>query len=203
MTALVQPRPPRMTADEFIAWAMESPDGGVRCELVGGEVVGRAPERLAHARVKAQVHRELTDAIKHEGLACEAVPDGVAVQVSADTVYEPDAMVRCGPRLSGDTVRILDPVVVVEVLSPSTRAHDAGAKLADYFRMPSVRHYLLLNIKSRTVIHHARAEDGAIATRIARDGAVRLDPPGISLDVAGLFFGAEGEEGADGATPGS
>lgn len=192
MNALAQPRPPRMTADEFMAWAIESPDGGVRCELVGGEIVGMAPERLAHARVKAQAHRSLADAIKREGLPCEAVPDGVAVQVSADTVYEPDALVRCGPRLPGDTVRILDPVVVVEVLSPSTRAHDAGAKLADYFRMPSVRHYLLADTKTRTVIHHERADDGSIATRIVRDGAVRLDPPGIALDVAELFLDAEG-----------
>ena len=104
-------RLPRMAADEFIAWAMERTDRG-RCELEGGEVVEVAPERLAHARVKAQAHRSLADAIKREGLPCEAVPDGVAVQVSADTVYDPDALVRCGPRLPGDTVRILDPVVV-------------------------------------------------------------------------------------------
>ncbi|GAA0583041.1 hypothetical protein GCM10009416_21820 [Craurococcus roseus] len=157
-----------MTADEFMAWAIESLDGGVRCELVGGEIVGMAPERLAHARAKAQAHRSLADAIKREGLPCEAVPDGVAGQVSADTVYEPDA------------------------LASSTRAHDAGAKLADYFRMPSVRHYLLADTKTRTVIHHGRADDGSIATRIARDGAVRLDPPGIALDVAELFLDAEG-----------
>jgi Uma2 family endonuclease len=194
MTALAQPKPPRMTADEFIAWAMERTDGG-RCELVGGEVVGMAPERVSHARVKARALRALVDAIERGGLPCEAFPDGMAVQVSADTVYEPDALVRCGPRLPGDTVKILDPVVVVEVLSPSTRAHDAGAKLEGYFEIPSVRHYLLLNTRKRTVIHHARAESGEIATRIARDGAVRLDPPGTALDVAELLLGAEGDDG--------
>ncbi len=81
MTALARPKLPRMTADEFIAWAMEQPDGG-RYELVGGEVVGMASERLAHARVKALVLRALADAIGREGLPCEAVPDGMAVQVS-------------------------------------------------------------------------------------------------------------------------
>ena len=50
MTGLAHPKPPRMTADEFIAWAMEQTDG-VHYELVGGEVVGMAPERLAQARV--------------------------------------------------------------------------------------------------------------------------------------------------------
>lgn len=194
MTALARPRPPRMTADEFIAWAMEQTDIG-RCELVAGEVVGMAPERVSHARVKALVFRALGDAIGRGGLACEAFPDGMAVQVSADTLYEPDALVRCGPPLPGEAVKILDPVIVVEVLSPSTRAYDAGAKLGGYFRVPSVRHYLLLDTKNRTVIHHARAADGGdIATRIARDGVVRMEPPGITLDVAGLFLGAEGEQ---------
>ena len=89
-------------------------------------------------------------------------------------------------------MKILDAVVVVEVLSPSTRAFDAGAKLGGYLRMPSVRHYLLLDVKSRIAIHHERAEDGGIATRIAHDGSVLLDPPGIALDVAGLFAGADG-----------
>ena len=106
----------------------------------------------------------------------------------------PDAQVRCGRRLPGDTVEIPDPVVVLEVLSPSTRAHDAGAKLGDYFLIPSVRYYLLLDTRRRTVIHHERVQDGPIATRIARDGLVRLDPPGLALDVAGLFLGADGEE---------
>ncbi|MBD0275319.1 MAG: Uma2 family endonuclease [Acetobacteraceae bacterium] len=189
-----------MSADEFIAWAMEQPDGA-RYELVGGEVVGMAPERVAHARVKARVFNALAGAIERGGLACEAFPDGMAVQVSADTVYEPDALVRCGPPLPDDDVKILDPVVVVEVLSPSTRAYDAGAKLGGYLRMPSVRHYLLLDIKSRLVIHHERSVGGDIATRIAHEGALRLDPPGIALDVAGLFQGAEGEADADKAAP--
>ena len=69
MTALAPPKLPRMTADEFIAWAMERPDGG-RCELVGGEVVAMAPERLAHARVKARVFRALAEAIECGALPC-------------------------------------------------------------------------------------------------------------------------------------
>ncbi len=152
-----------------------------------------APERLAHARVKARVFQALADAVERGGFPCEVFPDGMAVQVSADTVYEPDAMVRCGPPLPDDAVKVLDPVVVVEVLSPSTRARDAGAKLVDYFSMPSVRHYLLVDIKSRTVVHHARAGDGGVATRMAPDGALRLDPPGVALDVPELFAGLRGD----------
>ncbi len=169
-----------MTADEFIAWAMERPHGE-RYELAGGEIVGMAPERAAHARVKLLIARRLADAVEAAGLPCEVYTDGMAVAVDADTVYEPDAMLRCGARLPDDAIKATDPMLVVEVLSPSTRARDAGAKLEDYFRLPSVEHYLIVKTENRTVIHHRRELSGAIATTIIRDGPVQLDPPGIAL----------------------
>ncbi len=85
-----------------------------------------APEWAGHWRVKTRVVRALSDAIGRSGLACEVFGDRMALEVSADTVYEPDALVRCGPPVPDDTVKVLDPVVVVEVLSLSTRAHDSG-----------------------------------------------------------------------------
>jgi Uma2 family endonuclease len=137
MSAHSRPSPPRMTADEFIAWAMENPDAG-RFELLGGEVIAMAAERLAHARAKGRAFRALADAIERGALPCEAFADGVAVRVAADTVFEPDALVRCGPPLPDETVLLSDPVIVVEVLSRSIRALDAGGKLGGYFRLPSV-----------------------------------------------------------------
>ncbi len=185
MTAMPQPHPARMTADAFLAWAVEE---GFRGELVDGEVVAMAPERIAHARVKSRVLRALEDASAAMRLPCEALPDGVAVQVSDATVFEPDALLRCGPPLPGEAVKVEDPLIVVEVVSPSSRSTDTGLKLAAYFRIPSLRHYLILHPGTRTLIHHAReAQDGPIATRILRDGAVTLDPPGIRLDIAALF----------------
>jgi Uma2 family endonuclease len=174
--------PGRMTSDEFIAWAMEQ---GRRYELAAGEVVGIAPERSAHALTKARAWRRLTEAVEAAGLQCDVYPDGMTVEVDLGNVYEPDALVRCGPRLPDDAVKLNDPVIVVEVLSPSTRARDSGAKLIDYFRLPSVHHYLIFRTEDRAIIHHARNADGTILTRIVREGTLRLDPPGIT--VSGLF----------------
>ena len=112
-------KPARMTADEFIVWAMQQPEGH-RYELVAGEVVGMAPERAAHARVKHRICEDLSQAIRAAELPCEAFPDGMSVRVDADTVYEPDALVRCGPRLDDDAVEVADPLIVVEVVSPSS-----------------------------------------------------------------------------------
>jgi Uma2 family endonuclease len=170
----------RMTTDEFIAWAMDRPRGE-RYELVAGEVIAMAPERAAHALTKGQVFRRLAEAIEAAGLACTAYPDGMAVAIDEMTTYEPDALVRCGPPLPDDAVKLTDPVIVVEVLSPSTRARDAGAKLEDYFRLPSLRHYLIVKTENGSVIHHARDAEGRIATRIIRGAPIRLDPPGIIL----------------------
>ncbi len=78
-------------------------------------------------------------------------------------------------------------VIVVEVLSPSTRRIDASAKLTGYFRLPSVHHYLIVDPGKPPVIHHQRQGDGTILTRLVGEGAIRLDPPGLSIDVAPLF----------------
>lgn len=170
----------RMTSDEFIAWAMERPKGE-RYELVSGEVVAMAPERSLHALTKGAVFRRLAEAIERANLPCTAFPDGMAVEIGAATIYEPDAMVRCGVPLPEDAVKVTDPIIVVEVVSPSSRARDAGAKLEDYFRLPSLRHYLIVKTENRTVIHHARAAAGTVQTRIIREGSITLDPPGIVL----------------------
>ncbi len=55
------------------------------------------------------------------------------------------------------------------------------AKLSGYFRLPSLRHYLIVAGHLRTIIHHARDESGTILTRIVHDGPITLDPPGIVL----------------------
>jgi Uma2 family endonuclease len=175
-----------MTSDEFIAWAMEQPEGE-HYELVAGEVVPMSPERLSHAEVKALVWMSLHAALETARLPCKAYPDGVTVVVDEHTAYEPDALVRCGDPLPGDTVKLSDPMIVVEVLSPSTRARDSGAKLEDYFRLPSVRHYLIIKTHSRSVIHHRQGDDGGIVTRILRDGSLLLDPPGITVAVESFF----------------
>lgn len=179
-------RSTRMTTDEFLAWAMAQPEGE-RYELVAGEVVAMAPERSAHALVKARVWRALHDALAQAGLRCTAYPDGMAVEIEEGTVYEPDALVRCGEPLPDDAVKVPDPVIVVEVVSPSSGGRDTGVKLAGYFRLASVRHYLIVRTEGRGVIHHRRDAEGTIQTRILTGGLLELDPPGVAVGVDSFF----------------
>src|ERR1700685_938958 len=141
-----------MTADEFIAWAANQPETE-HYELAAGEVIAMAPERIAHARAKYHIARRLTAAIEAAGAECEVFIDSLAVVVDSMTVYEPDVLARCGPDLDDQTARISDPVIVVEVLSRSTKGRDTSVKLADYFRLPSLRHYLIFRAEDRIIVH--------------------------------------------------
>jgi Uma2 family endonuclease len=175
---------PKMTVDEFLAWAEENPG---RYELSEGEVYAMSAERLEHALAKFAMQSALLAAIRKAGLPCHMVPDGATVRVSKQTAYEPDALVYCGPEKPGSAIEVPDPVIVVEVLSPGTRHIDNAAKLPGYFALPSVCHYLIVDIEKRLILHHARGEGDLLTTRIVRDGALTLDPPGLALDFASCF----------------
>lgn len=111
----------------------------------------------------------------------------MTVRIDKDTAHEPDALVYCGEKVEPSALEIPNPVIVVEVLSPSTRHIDASAKLAGYFSRPSVMHYVIVDPDQTLVIHHARAAEGAIHTRILRDGILQLDPPGMEVAVAAMY----------------
>ncbi|MDE2005217.1 MAG: Uma2 family endonuclease [Rhodospirillales bacterium] len=149
-----------------------------------------SPKRVAHARIKSRVWAALDRAIRAGGLDCEALPDGITVEVDADTDFEPDAVVNCGPRLPPDAVAAARPVIVVEVLSPATQALDVGDKLAEYFRVPSIMHYLVVRVRRREVIHHRRA-GAEIVTLVVTAGEIRLDPPGIGVRIEDFYPDAD------------
>ncbi len=86
-----------------------------------------------------------------------------------------------------DAIAAPHPVVVVEVTSPSNSRVDLTTKFADYFRVPSVRHYLIVHLAKRIVIHHRRRGDEGIESAILGAGTVALDPPGIAIRVEDLF----------------
>jgi Uma2 family endonuclease len=173
-----------MSVDEFVTWAERQPG---RWELLDGAPVAMAPERIIHGDTKYRVARALDTAIAKAGVPCRFVLDSAAVRVDPRSLYQPDALVYCGEPLPGDTWEIPNPVVVLEVLSPGNAMTDLRDKLQGYFRVPSVQHYLIVDPDKRLVIHHARGEVDAVSTRIVSEGALRIDPPGITLAVQELF----------------
>ena len=177
-----------ISREDYRRWAAAQPRG--RFERLDGRIVRMAPERIAHVRVKTAVWLALRDAIRSEGMPCEALGHGVTIEVG-ESDYQPDALVIGGERLGDDAVAASNPVIVVEVLSPSTQGNDTGAKLADYFQVASIMHYLIVHPTKRVVIHHRRGEGSdQIDTAVRGSGEIWLDPPGFVVGVD-EFYGAD------------
>lgn len=174
----------RMTREEYRAWAARQPSG--RFERIAGIVVAVAPERAGHNRCKGSARDVLRRAVQDAGLPCEVFADGMTIEVGEND-YEPDAVLRCGERLSGDAMAIPDPLVIVEVLSPTTSGIDRGVKLRDYFTVPSLLHYLIIWPQTARIVHHSGLPEGGIATEILTAGELRLDPPGIALAIEDFY----------------
>lgn len=174
----------RMTVDEFVLWAQEQAG---RYELLNGMVHAMSPEGAGHAKIKFAVQTALVAAIRARSLPCHMLPDGMTVRVDEGTAHEPDALVYCGPELPPSAIEVPNPVIVVEVLSPSTRRIDGSAKLAGYFRLPSVLHYLIIDPRKPLIVHHARGTGDTLLTRIVTEGLIKLEPPGLEFRVADVY----------------
>jgi Uma2 family endonuclease len=176
--------PQRLSRAEYHAWCAAQPRG--RFERHAGVVVAMAPERIAHARLKAAAWVLLRDGIAANHLPCEALTDGMTVEIGEDDDFEPDAMVRCGERLADDATTVPDPLIVVEVLSPKTSATDRTTKFERYFRLPTVQHYLIVGTGRHRVVHH-RCVGVGVETAVRTEGAIPLDPPGMPFNVTALY----------------
>jgi len=171
-----------MTVEEYLAWS-DSQTERRRTELINGQIVAMPAERLLHTSIKASVFLALRQAIEAASVPCKALPDGPGVRIDEHTVYEPDALVYCGGPPPPTSMLIPNPVILVEVLSPTTRHSDTSAKLIGYFKLPSVAHYLVIDPDARTVTHHARNSTPSLLG----SGPLRLDPPGIDVTVEDLL----------------
>ena len=167
---------------EFQHWAEAQPHG--RFERLGGEIVPISPERWEHARLKAEIWRALDAALAGHP-ACRVVPDGMTVAVDDETDFEPDVAIHCGGPIPRAALVIPNPVVVVEVLSPSTKRIDSTVKVDGYLKVAV--HYLIFRADRREVMHWTR---GA-ATPARPTGRVELDPPGNANDLPAINERAE------------
>ena len=173
-----------MTVDDYLAWS-DSQSERRRTELINGRIVAMTPERIEHVEVKFATALALKVAISRAKVAYHALGDGLTVRVDDHTAYEPDALVYCGERLERGSLTVPNPVVIVEVLSPTTAHTDTSAKLIGYFKLPSVRHYLVIDPDTRSVTHHRRSAGGAISSETMTAGTIDFDV-GISVEVIAL-----------------
>lgn len=179
-----------LTADEFLAWR-ESCGFEGRFELVDGYIATMQAERNEHNGAKSEVYFQVRPQLP-SGSPCRAYTDGMAVRLPDGHLFEPDAMIRCGDPLGPDATHVTDPIVVVEVTSPSNSTVEMSYKRSEYLKIPSVEHVVIIALKQRVVFHDTRAPaPDHILTRVYRAGKLHLDPPDVTLDLDAIFHAAE------------
>ena len=174
----------------FDEWAAKQPGDW---ELHDGVAVAMAPERADHARIKLQACLALRNALRAQGSRCEAMVGGLMVPGPGARRFKPDVIVSCGDRIAGSDTLVEQPVILVEVLSPSTENADTGLKLESYLALPSVQHYLVVSATARRVVHHRRWQGDQFLTSIWRRGEIHLDPPDIGIRVEDFYEGTDVE----------
>jgi Uma2 family endonuclease len=177
-------RKQKWTAERFLEW---SAGQAVRYELENGQIIELAAEKARHALMKHAATVALERAIANAGLPCAVFPDGMSVVVDKQTVRLPDAAVQCSP-IDLDSTILDQPIVLLEVTSPSSVYRDERHKLLEYFLIPSVIHYLLLSPDDRLVVHFRRSEEpDRFETKMMREGLLELTPPGIFVNIHDLL----------------
>jgi Uma2 family endonuclease len=183
---MVALRKPKLTAAQFLEWSVGQPG---RYELENGVVIEMAAEQARHALTKHAAAKALEMGLRRAGLDCTVFPDGMSVVVDDGSVRLPDAAVQCG-EIDLEAAVLDKPIVLVEVVSPSSSYRDETQKLVEYFLIPSVQHYLLISPVQRLIIHFKRIEGlDKIETRFVTEGSIELTPPGFTVDVADLLGG--------------
>jgi Uma2 family endonuclease len=178
--------PQRMTVDEFLAWSVRQEKG--RFELQDGRVIVQQSQNVGHLRVKGRMFTVLLASIERASVPFYVMPDGATVRIDARTAYEPDALVAPLPEPDDKSLEIPNPVIVVEVLSPSSVTRDLADKVVGYAKVASIRHYLVLDPEEKAIIWHARDGTGPFTAPVAvRESGLRLDPPGIEVTLAKVF----------------
>lgn len=157
MSAVPQPR--KLTEDEYLALDRAAEE---RSEFADGVMYAMAGARMPHNRAKDNLARHLGN--QFDGGPCFATTSDTRVKVARrGPYYYPDVVVVCGePEYAGNRQDILlNPVVVVEVLSDSTANYDRTTKRRQYQRIPSLREYVLVSLDEPAVERYARQADGS------------------------------------------
>lgn len=176
--------PQRMTVDEYLPWAIAR---GGRWELIDGRPIKMPSETFDHIDAKAYVWLVLKELVAASGLDLHVLNDGATVRIDAQNANGPDAVVYAGPKRSGNTIELSDPLIVVEVVSPTSASRDKVRKKADYFSLPSVEHYLVVEPDERCVIQFDRGNWQGEGRRLGEHDTVELSPPGLRLPVRRCF----------------
>ena len=170
------------TYAEYLALEAASP---VKMQFVDGVAYAMAGGTPAHAQLAAEVISALSNLLRPGRGRCRVFSSDLKIHVSATgNSHYADAAVVCGPldRAAVDAHSATNPTMLVEVLSDSTESYDRGKKFRDFQRLPSLKHYLLVDQVAVRMEHYRRNDDDTWTLTIAEAGA-KVSLPELGGDI--------------------
>jgi Uma2 family endonuclease len=178
--------PPRVTPAEYLAFERSARE---KSEYVNGRIYPRPGSNRLHNLIAGNILRELGTQLR--GRPCEAYMSDMRVKVQRTGMYTyPDVVAVCEePRLEdAELDTLLNPSVIVEVLSPSTESYDRGEKFAHYRRLESLQEYVLVAQVTRRVEHFRREGDSWVLTEISDPrGELHVSSLECTLQLADIY----------------
>ncbi|MDE0638358.1 MAG: Uma2 family endonuclease [Candidatus Poribacteria bacterium] len=161
----------------------------LKSEYLSGEILAMSGASLAHTRITLDIAIELDNQLK--GKECEVVTNDLRVKTSPMVAYfYPDVVIFCGePELEDDTFdTLLNPVVIIEVLSPSTEVYDRGEKFEYYQQIPSLKEYILVSQDKVDVEHyHLQGTQWNLKEFYALQDTLTLSSIGCKLPLRDIY----------------
>ena len=177
-----------LTVEEYLAMERSSQEG--KCEFVDGQIFAMVGASREHNLIGVNITRELSNQLK--GKPCEAYANDMRVKAAEAKGYHyPDIVVVCGkPEFEGGHLdTLLNPTVLIEILSSSTEAYDRGGKFAAYRKIQSLHEYLLVSQEEPFIERYVRKGEAWVLTETAGlDGLVNLDSIGCFLALNEVYF---------------
>jgi Uma2 family endonuclease len=172
--------------EEYLALERSS---SYKSEFHDGQIYAMTGASREHNLISVNIARELSLQLKNR--PCEAYLADMRVKAAeARSYHYPDLAVICGtPQFEdGHLDTLLNPTVLMEVLSPSTEAYDRGGKFAHYRKIESLREYLVVSQDQPRIERYARQEGGWILTEAeGLEGIVTLDAIGCTLALREVY----------------
>lgn len=161
----------------------------IKLEYFNGDICVIASGSAGHNRISRNVLKLFDAALA--GSSCEAFGSDMRVNTPSGLYTYPDASIICGPKVSNAAETISNPIVIVEVLSDSTRNYDRGEKFDLYRSIPALRHYLLIEQTFHHVEHRRLESDGSWSSEISLSDDIHLSGVGVELKIAEIYEGVE------------
>ena len=190
---MTQPARPYYTPEQYLALEELSQD---KHEYYAGEIYLMAGGSLEHSVITSNIGSVLRQAFRGKGCLVCSSDLKIGVTNGSKLYTYPDVSVVCGKPelLPGHNDVLTNPILIVEVLSPSTATYDSNAKFLFYKSLPSFKHYLLVEQDRVDVTYHFKTEAGTWKNRTYTSLAdiVKLfDFEDVELTVADFYDGIE------------